>query len=230
MNSLPKRTESSYSDYYTKNPVFIYHHLMKCGGTSVTRALQNWFQIEFDSLEMSPGINTFIKKRYNLNAMNSDTCITGHFQYDGINLFQRYPEICTSKNLKAFTIVREPINLLTSLYYYVKSRGGYQGDSLEDALLHPDNFLAKLFPCTEENYKEILDRYFFIGITERMQESFNKLAVILNKRKIRIPFINISEKDSQISLLKENVVKEFKEKNKLDYMIYEYCLEKFNMI
>ena len=36
----------------------------------------------------------------------------------------------------------------------------------------------------ENNYKEILNRYFFIGITERMQESVNKLAEIFNKRKI----------------------------------------------
>ncbi|MEO7358159.1 MAG: hypothetical protein ABIY50_11640 [Ignavibacteria bacterium] len=232
MLEMPEVTRSDIKNYYSKYPSFIFHHILKCGGTSVKEVLQNWFHTEYDYVEESENKNHFLKFKLNIKNINADTCVSGHFQYEGIYLEQRYPEILDdAENFKLFTFVRDPLQIRISLYYYNKNNLGIENMSLANALKYFSiNFLATLFNCNESNYKQILDRYFFIGIVEKMQESFDKLAVLLNRRKITLPVTNTSQKDSQISGLGSDFIENFKKENKLDYLIYEYCLEKFNKI
>lgn len=227
---LSEYTNSERSFYLNKKPAYFFHHLMKCGGTSLHEILTNWFNLEFDQLETNINRDNFLKYKYNLDNLLSDSCITGHFQYNGIYLHQRYPEIFERNNeFKIFTFIREPLQVRISHYYYLKGKGIFDFE-LCDYLLVDNNFLASLFPCDENNYKEVLDRYLFIGIVERMQESMDKLADILNKRKLKVPVVNVSVKDSQRDFITPEFIKEFKELNKLDFLIYDYCVEKFNKI
>jgi len=229
MLEIPEFTQTSIPDFLQKTPVYVFHHIMKCGGTSVKEILQNWFDTEYDYMEEAENKNQFLKYKLNLNNLISETCITGHFQYEGIFLEQRYPEILKNKNdFKIFTFVRDPLKICISLYYYNKNNLGIENMGLKDSMKYfTHNFLASLFNCNEDNYKNILDRYFFIGIVEKMQDSFDKLADILNKKRITLPVSNRSEKDSQLSEITTAFKAEFRERNKLDYLIYDYCLEKF---
>ncbi|MFZ1320184.1 MAG: hypothetical protein WAT71_01375 [Ignavibacteria bacterium] len=74
-------------------PAYIFHHIMKCGGTSVVNSLYKWFFIQFDYTDDPNGIlfklNDFHKFKYNLYNIYSDTCLVSHFQYDGYLLPQR---------------------------------------------------------------------------------------------------------------------------------------------
>jgi hypothetical protein len=225
---LPGKTLTEAKIYLNKNPAFIFHHFMKCGGTTVAKSLRKWFKIIYDQLKNPQDILEYKNHRYDIENINSDTCLVGHYAYEGTYLFQRYPEAITEKNtLKTFTFIKNPLSFYVSFYYYTLNKGRLNC-KLTDFFDSNKNLLAYYLPCDESNYKEILDRYFFIGITERMQESFDKLANILNKRKIRIPHLNKSDKDEQISILTKDFIEKFKEKNKLDYMIYDYCIERFN--
>lgn len=217
---------------YLKNaPAFIFHHIIKCGGTSLANVIGNWFRVEVDRVEFSDDVNEFIKYKLNLLNISSDTCIVSHFQYDGVFLHQRYPELIENKDeVKIFTFIREPLNFRASLYYYTRHNKHMKNFTLEQVISNDNNLISKLIPCDETNYKEMLDRYFFIGIVERMQESFNLLADLINKKRITLPYSNKSSKDDQLSKLTPEFKAEFKKNNKLDYMIYEYCLEKFNKI
>ncbi|MBK8382818.1 MAG: hypothetical protein IPL16_13225 [Ignavibacteria bacterium] len=95
---------------------------MKCGGTSVKEILQDWFKIEYDYIEASENLNTFLKYKFNLLIINSDTCIVGHFQFEGIHLNQRYPEVFDNPDkYRIFTFVRDPLQFRASLYYYYKN-------------------------------------------------------------------------------------------------------------
>jgi SAM-dependent methyltransferase len=228
-NQIPASLITKSKDYLSKRPAYVYHHLMKCGGSSLEIALKTWFCLEIDKLENSPDdINQFIKYKLDLNNFYSDQCLIGHFQYNGIYLKDRYPEIFEKENeFKLFTFVRDPMKMRISLYYYVRNRGGFQKFKLKQVLLNTPNFLSRLFPCDESNYKEVLDRYFFIGIVEKMQESIDILAKKLNKKSIIVPRVNVSDKDSQLEEITPEITEEFKRLNKLDYLIYEYCLEKF---
>ncbi|MBK9332321.1 MAG: hypothetical protein IPM96_07995 [Ignavibacteria bacterium] len=76
----------------------------------------------------------------------------------------------------------------------------------------------------------MIDRYYFIGIVEKMQESFDKLAEMTGKEKVTLPFVNKSEKDIQVKNLSQEFIDSFKKTNELDYKIYNYCLEKFSKL
>ncbi len=200
---------------------------MKCGGTSLTKSLGNWFSMVYDHYRDLNKINQYKKNRYDINKLNSETCLVGHFNYEGIYLFQRYPEILDdSNNIKAFTFIRNPLSFYVSLYYYSR-HFGRTDNTLEEYIDSNQNLLAYYLPCDEDNYREVLDKYFFIGITEKMQESVDKLAKIIKKRKISVSSVNKSKKDSQISIITDDFIEKFKEKNELDYLIYDYCLDKF---
>lgn len=219
------------NNYLKKTPAYIFHHLIKCGGTSLAETIENWFQVETDRVEFSGNVNNFIKYKLNTLNLTSDNCIVSHFQFDGVFLHQRYPELIERKNdFKIFTFVRDPLTFRASLYYYTKNDEWNTGYSLKEVISNDENLISKLLPCDETNYKDVLDRYFFIGIVERMQESFDILADLTKKKKITLPFANRSEKDDQLSNLSPEFISEFKRKNKLDYMIYDYCLEKLNKL
>ncbi|MEM9679397.1 MAG: hypothetical protein AAF901_03655, partial [Bacteroidota bacterium] len=78
----------------------------------------------------------------------------------------------------------------------------------------------------ESNYVEFLDQYSFIGLTERMQESADKLADIMQKRKKKMPHLNTSPRTSGVQISDE-VKTLFRERNFLDYALYEYAEKKF---
>jgi len=217
-------------DSLKKRPAYIFHHIMKSGGTSVVLTLYKWFKVIFDHTEDPNGIyrniNEYLNYKINLENVYSDCCIAAHFQFNGYLLPQRYPEaILRNKEFRIFTFIRDPLELMISLYYYSK-RG--ISTTLEKYLTGQQNYLAEFFPCNENNYKEVIDRYFFVGIVERMQESFDKLAELTGKRKVTLPFVNKSEKDIQVKNLSQDFIDNFKKINELDYKIYNYCLEKFD--
>ena len=230
-------------EYLKTNPAYFFHHLIKCGGSSLGTVLEKWFRFEndlYDQVETGGGIsfnygldvNFFRKYKFNLENISSDTCIRGHFQHEGIYINQRYPEIFSRKDeFKVFTFVRDPLKVLYSLYYFGRKRNyDYQTISLKKYLESTKNFLAYLLQCNDDNYREILDRYFFIGIVDRMQESFDKLASLVGKKKITVPLFNTTEKDSQIQDLSPEFIEEIKKQNELDYKIYNYSLERFDKI
>lgn len=229
MHLIPSETLSKPENFLDKEPAYIFHHFMKCGGTSVAHNLQFWFHLIYDHLISEESLEEYKKNRIDINQLGSDYCIVGHYAYEGTYLFQRYPELIEKKKkFKAFTFIRDPLMFYISFYYYTKKSGRQIQNTLFEFINDNQNLLAYYFPCTEQNYKEVLDRYFFIGITERMQESLDILAGLINKRKLKALTLNKNEKDSQISLLRDDFLEEFMKKNELDYKIYKYCIEKFN--
>ncbi|NIM12731.1 MAG: hypothetical protein GTO45_11580 [Candidatus Aminicenantes bacterium] len=223
LNSKPK-------DLINKYPVYIFHHIPKCAGTSTIFALRHWFFIVKDywSSYHPKEIPYFIQHRVKLQSLRSYKCLCGHFELPETRLYKRYPEVLHNQNFKIFTFIRDPLEVNTSLYYYEKKRGKRKGISLEQHLLTRNNFIARILDCTLDNYKDVLDSYFFIGITEHLQLSLDKLAMLLNKRKVKLPVLNRAKRDSQTSGLPPAIINQFKAKNELDYRIYDYCLSRFH--
>ncbi len=218
-------------DFLKSGSAYIFHHLIKCGGSSLVKDLVNWFGMEYDHILAGAEVNGLSRYRFNTNLLTSDLCITSHFHYNGFFVAQRYPELLDPKfNIRLFTFVREPLKFQISLYYFAKKKGDIANIPLSKFLTLMPNYMSTLFPCDEANYREVLDRYFFIGILERMQESVDKLAALSGKRGFTVKKQNVSPKDEQQDLLDDQILKEFKEINQLDYKIYDYCVEKFNRL
>lgn len=225
---LSQASHTDHSNNLKQYPVYVFHHLMKCGGTSLFNALDQWFMTIDDNI-LNEDLNTYIRKKYNTEIFHSDICLRAHFQKEGIYLHQRYPEVLVNKEkFKLFTFIRDPLAVKISKYYFLKSLSGKNFNvKLKDSIMKDRNFLSGLIPCNESNYKEMLDRYYFIGIVENFQESFDVFAAMTGKRKIKLPKLNTSDKDNQMEDITPEFKKLFRELNELDYKIYEYCLKKF---
>ncbi len=216
-------------DLKKKYPVYIFHHIPKCGGTSMISVLRRWFFVIKDYLRYShpEDLPYFIRHPVNIQRLRSYHCLSGHFALPETHLHQRYPQIWQNQDFKIFTFIRNPLEVKISLYYHEKKRGQREGISLEQHLLERENYMASILDCTLDNYKAVLARYFFIGITEHLQSSMDKLAELLNKRKVKLPVLNRSSRDSQAAGLAPEIIRRFKAANELDYRIYDYCLARF---
>lgn len=221
---------SGLGDFKRKRPVYIFHHIPKCAGTSLISALRRWFFVvkDYTRYYHPEELPYFIEHPVNIQSLRSYHCLCGHFASPGTHIQKRYPGVLHNPNFKIFTFIRDPLEAKISLYYYEKKRGQREGITLEQHLLERENYIADVLGCTLDNHKEILDRYFFIGITEHVQLSMDKLAKLLNKRKVRLPVLNLSQRDDQVSGLPPDIINQFKAANELDYRIYDYCLTRFH--
>jgi len=89
-----KRLRAFFSPKY---PVYIFHHIPKCGGTSILHLLGNWFYVIRDYRE---GWSMKYPTAVDLSTLNSKFCICGHWEFGGYHLYQRYPEVLDSEKFK----------------------------------------------------------------------------------------------------------------------------------
>ena len=212
---------------------YIFHHIPKCAGTSAVDALSNWFIIIKDYSKGWRGIDNprkyknFCDNPIKIDKLRNYHLLVGHYPLEGSFLYQRYPKIIEDTRFKIFTFIRDPLELQISLYYYeIRNKRIPPNEFLEKRLLLRKNYIAARMPCDEFNYQEKLDRYFFIGLVERYQESFNSLAELIKKPYIKLKVYNNAFKSPM--KLSENFISEFKEVNKLDYQIYNYVKKKYH--
>jgi hypothetical protein len=103
--------------------------------------------------------------------------------------------------------------------------------TIEEHLFARRNYLAKRLPATEDNYKEVIDRYFFVGILEEKELSVAVLASLLGKPPVLFPWLNKTRPDLLIrggtEELPRGIIERFRDESTLDYLIYDYCVEKF---
>lgn len=214
-------------DWRARDRIAVFHHIPKCGGTSLVNVLSQWFCVvedyqgrcETDFAGVPP---------VDLGKLRNWHCLAGHFDSDGVFLHQRYPEVFRQERFLPFTFVRDPLATSISLYRYEKRAGLPYHATLEAHLRYRNNCMARCFPCTEHNYREILDRYSFIGITERMDESLQKLAALVERQPLGAPVMNADPLNGAQDELGPELVAEFHRRNRLDYAIYGYCQERLS--
>jgi len=212
INSRPR-------DWLAAGPVAVFHHVPKCGGTSVRNGLARWFIPVLDYA--SPGGSAHA--RVDPAALRARHVLCGHFAAAETSLAARYPEILQDPGrYRVFTFLRDPLTHRVSHYFHVRKVETRPLPPLETWLTDfGPNLLAGSLGCNERDWREILARYCFVGMLEDLQGSFDRLAQVLGRRPIRLPRINQSEESARIATIPPELKRRFRSDNALDYRIYE---------
>lgn len=208
--------------------VYIFHHIPKCGGTSMRKAFGKWFRCIRDyrpPWATGRKLERFRSRPVAMARLKGGTMVCGHFEVEGIYLHQRYPEVLGDPQYRIITFVREPLSLRLSLVRFEMNKGRRSPEEpLESLLLERPNWLSGRFPCSPDNHEEVLDRYFFVGVAERSQACFDRLADLLGKPHVKLGRRNRSGARSfEIS---EELRHRFEEVHHLDYALYRRCLQR----
>jgi len=126
----------------------------------VNIALSNWFYILTDyrpSITENEEIKKYMINGIDITRLKTKHCLCGHFEVEGNFLHQRYPEaLMEATRYKIFTFVRDPLEVMISLYYYERKNNSNLNRTLEEYLIQRgNNYIASRFPCNEENYRQV---------------------------------------------------------------------------
>ncbi|MDD3992707.1 MAG: hypothetical protein PHV70_11225 [Desulfobacteraceae bacterium] len=208
-------------------PVTVFHHVPKCGGTSLLAVLQRWYTVCRDyrqgwAQEFGPPLD--------LTALDGRHCLCGHFDGPENRLAVRYPEIFQSPRFRCVTVVRDPLSLVLSLYRWEGRMGVRREDVLDRYLMGHVGFLADALGAGPDNWRAVLDRYIFIGLQERLEETVTLLAHRLGKPRVALPRLNVTDPRGRAPhrrRLSAETVARFRAANRLDEAIYTACLRRF---
>ena len=155
----------SYARFRMRYPIYFFHHIPKCGWSSVRDALESWFHVNDDYYNDHSNINM---PPVNLKLTNSHNCISGHFGHDGFFIDQRYPKIFDGlkarKRYRVFMFLRDPLEMRCSLFRHAIKTDKSEHVDLASAIIPFNNYYARIIHVNEDNWKKKIDKYYFIGI------------------------------------------------------------------
>jgi hypothetical protein len=223
----PSRVPTTGLGKIAAGPVTVFHHVPKCGGTSLLAVLERWYTVCRDyrqgwAQEFGPPLD--------LTALDGRHCLCGHFDGPENRLAVRYPEIFQSPRFRCVTVVRDPLSLVLSLYRWEGRMGVRREDVLDRYLMGHVGFLADALGAGPDNWRAVLDRYIFIGLQERLEETVTLLAHRLGKPRVALPRLNVTDPRGRAPhrrRLSAETVARFRAANRLDEAIYTACLRRF---
>ncbi|MBM7691248.1 hypothetical protein JOC77_000653 [Peribacillus deserti] len=204
----------------------VFLHIPKTGGTTLNQIFRKQYQIfeffDHDSLEY---------KVIKLDQLTEEQkkqikAVAGHYSY---GIHEEF-----SQSFTYFTMLRDPVNRVISLYYFLRDYPGYerlQTMSLEEYVIKEDeahNGQTVLISGSLENpdlekAKERLKKFAMVGITEKFNESLFLLQKTFDWKDILYRKENITMNRPSRDEIPTDVINLIKQYNSLDIELYEFA-------
>lgn len=216
----------------------VFYHVPKTAGSTIMSILDN----QFDSKEIYP---FFFQKKINESRnLENYNLFHGHFYFS-------LTQTKIANNAINITFFRNPVDRILSEYRYIIKHFDYLSDEDKSKvfqghkaqplfLIHPETnigvngFCLCLSSFLEDDpnksidehlasAKKNLEEFFFVGITERMEESIHLLFNLLGWPipEAQIPRLNTT--DGYIEKYPDELIEEIKRLNWADIELYEFA-------
>lgn len=208
----------------TEDNLLIFMHIPKTGGTTLSSIIQNQYDNNIVLTEHTD---------MNVEEIEKSNSLMGHF-YFGIH--DNFSKPCTY-----ITMMRDPVELITSLYFYIK-----------ETALHPDHSevskmsFDEFIHFKEYNYHNLQTRYFcegqtpsleqaketlcthftVVGIAEMFNDSLSLMKHCLKWKDIEYQKVNVNKNRPSKEDLPADTLSDIIKYNSLDIELYEYAKER----
>ncbi|MBT9595249.1 MAG: hypothetical protein IV094_04550 [Vitreoscilla sp.] len=201
---------------------YLFHHIPKTAGTSVLAGLSGLFRVvrDYHRSTSEEDLGLFDVQRIDIAALGERDILCGHWNLRGRHLYHRYPELDSHKPRK-ITFIRDPLSTAQSGVRYGIQQGWCKPGTQNEALISRAGYISAILDCNELTYKSVLDGYWFVGDSGRLNEGFELLTSLVQKQAIHVPRVNTTD---EIGITFSNeAIELFIERSRVDYMIYEYA-------
>lgn len=228
-------------NYDPGSPLFSIH-VPKTGGTSLRSVLKKWFGRDLlfhyynEKLNIAPTYHpNLTRRRFWIFGRQHGKCIHGHFSLNRQTAIKDY---YSTEKVQCISVMRDPLEIAISNYYFFKKkelengkvyRSGHDhflnGKDISSYIRKANSFLTHFMPVevTESNYLDIINESFIhIGVIEKYQESINTIGAKLGKPVIKVDSENQSKRGEYPE---SGAIDEFRNRNKLSYLIYDYAVD-----
>ncbi|MBB5352644.1 hypothetical protein HNR46_002892 [Haloferula luteola] len=206
----------------------------KAGGTSSRNIVRSWFEPNFHTHyinEMDGSLPAPVDLAQ-VHCPSQPAVIFGHFnRRRGAGIPDYYPEV-----RQFVTILRDPLALAISRYFYTRKNGKDWKQSPETLDLTINDYLRECridmlqhFPTDTsiDNYEEVIHEHFVhIGITEKLSCSMAVIARKLGKRPPR--YVPVKNRCSREGTICEQAQKAFRERHELEFAVYD-CAKRLHL-
>lgn len=219
-----------------EKPILLYMHIPKTAGTTMYTILLNQYRAE-ELLTFYYQWDDYVRAASQLPDMirgshSQVKCIFGHFFF-GLHAYIPKPAIYA-------TMLREPVEQVLSLYYYIRRvpehplHSQVVQMSLEDYLTNNKTYFASWNPQASQlanPFLPDLDKaithldtfYAFVGITEMFNESLFLMNRLFDWKQSSYQYWNVTEKRPQQQNIPPELIQLIREKTKLDGGLYHYA-------
>jgi hypothetical protein len=238
------RDELSKALVAAKMPVIVFTHIQKTAGNSVIaylrRCLTKERVVRIHELEMATTDET---RAVVESKFGQYDVLAGHIPYS------RGVDRMTDRESVNISIMREPIDRVVSLYYYLKANASWleQGKrivaenmSIADFAysdIYFDNHMVRMLcdedpahapqgDCTPDMLEQakinVLRNFLLVGVTEEIHDFLAVLAELFCWSLDDVPKENVNEARAPLSRVSPEAIKALSDRNKYDVELYQF--------